>query len=317
MVTRALKLGVMAAVVVASVGAAGLFGPSVIEASGHSATRSFDVDSVGPGGHVEVTINVSGLGAFGGVAERLPGGFTYEPGSSSVPEAAVQVVGDVVIFAILGDGDTFTYTAVAPTMDEGTFMFTGVVTDSGGEGQPVTGSTEVTVGASAVRSIGGDVVAGTHVEVSMSVSGLGEFGGVTEKLPEGFLYLSSTLEDAAVNVDGQTVTFAIIGDSANFTYTVRAPDTVRAPGEAPDYGFTGVVTGSNDVDSAVGGDSSVTVNVEAIELPQDPELELPPTGDVTIPGWLIAVLGVMGALMLTGGATLAFRHGRSNAGRLT
>ena len=311
MVTRALKLGVVAAVVVASVGVAGLFGPSVIEASGHSATRSFDVDSVGPGGHVEVTINVSGLGAFGGVAETLPEGFTYEPGSSSVPEAAVQVVGQVVIFAILGDGDTFTYTAVAPMTAEGTFSFSGVVTDSGGEGQPVTGATDVTVGASATRSIGGDVVAGAHVEVSVSVSGLGEFGGVTETLPEGFVYLSSTLEDAAVSVDGQTVTFAIIGDSASFTYTVRAPDV------AADYGFTGVVTGSNDVDGTVGGASSVTVNVEAIDLPQDPELELPPTGDVTIPGWLIAVLGVMGALMLTGGATLAFRYGRSNAGRLT
>ena len=311
MVTRALKLGVVAAVVVASVGVAGLFGPSVIEASGHSATRSFDVDSVGPGGHVEVSINVSGLGAFGGVAETLPEGFTYEPGSSSLPDAAVQVVGQVVIFAILGDGDIFAYTAVAPMTAEGTFSFSGVTTDSGGEGQPVTGATDVTVGASAVRSIGGDVVAGVHVEVSMSVSGLGEFGGVTETLPEGFVYLSSTLEDAAVSVDGQTVTFAIIGDSASFTYTVRAPDV------AADYGFTGVVTGSNDVDGTVGGDSSVTVSVEATDLPQDPALELPPTGDVTIPGWLIAVLCVMGALMLTGGATLAFRYGRSNAGRLT
>ena len=311
MVTRALKLVVVVAVVVTSVGVAGLFGPSDLEASGHSATRSFDVDSVGPGGHVEVSVSVSGLGAFGGVAETLPEGFTYEPGSSSLPDAAVQVVGQTVIFAILGDAEDFTYTAIAPTTAEGSFSFSGVATDSNGDGQPVTGATDVTVGAAATRSIGADVLSGAQVEVSISVSGLGEFGGVTETLPEGFVYLSSSLDDAAVNVDGQTVTFAIIGDSANFTYTVRAP------GEAAEYSFTGIVTSSNDVDGAVGGDSSVSVEAEEKDLPVDPELDLPPTGDVTVPGWLIAVLGVMGALMLTAGATMAFRYGRSDVGRLT
>ena len=311
MVTRALKLLVVVAVVVTSVGVAGLFGPGDLEASGHSATRSFDVSSVGPGGHVEVSVGVSGLGAFGGVAETLPEGFTYEPGSSSLPEAAVQVVGQTVIFAILGDGEDFTYTAVAPMTAEGVFSFSGVATDSSGDGQPVTGATDVTVGASGVRTIGADVLSGAQVEVSISVSGLGDFGGVTETLPEGFVYLSSSLDDAAVVVDGQTVTFAIIGDSASFTYTVRAP------ADAADYSFSGTVTSSNDVDGAVGGDSTVTVEAEEKELPKDPELELPPTGDVTMPGWLIAVLGVMGALMVTAGATLAFRYGRSAAGRLT
>ena len=311
MVTKALKLVAVVAVVVTSIGVAGLFGPSDLEANGHSATRSFDVDSVGPGGHVEVSVSVSGLGQFGGVAETLPEGFTYEPGSSSLPEAAVQVVGQVVIFAILGDAEDFTYTAIAPTTAEGSFSFSGVATDSNGDGQPVMGATDVTVGAAATRSIGADVLSGAQVEVSISVSGLGEFGGVTETLPEGFVYLSSSLDDAAVSVDGQTVTFAIIGDSANFTYTVKAP------GAAGEFSFTGFVTSSNDVDGAVGGDSSVSVESEEVDLPVDPDLELPPTGDLTVPGWLIAVLGVMGALMLTTGATLAFRYGRSDSGRLT
>ena len=311
MVTRALKLVAVVAVVVTSVGVAGLFGPSDLEASGHSATRSFDVDSVGPGGHVEVSVSVSGLGQFGGVAETLPEGFTYEAGSSSLPDAAVQVVGQTVIFAILGDGEDFTYTAVAPTTAEGIFSFSGVATDSNGDGQPVMGATDVTVGAAATRSIGAAVLSGAQVEVSISVSGLGEFGGVTETLPEGFVYLSSSLDDAAVSVDDQTVTFAIIGDSASFTYTVRAPSA------AGEFSFAGFVTSSNDVDGAVGGDSSVSVEAEEVVLPVDPDLELPPTGDLTVPGWLIAVLGVMGALMLTAGATLAFRYGRSDAGRLT
>ena len=223
MVTRALKLLAVVAVVVTSVGVAGLFGPSGLEASGHSATRSFDVDSVGPGGHIEVSVSVSGLGAFGGVTETLPEGFTYEPGSSSLPEAAVSVEGQAVRFAILGDAEVFTYTAVAPMTAEGVFSFAGVAADDNLDGQPVMGETDVTVGAAAVRSIGADVLSGAQVEVSISVSGLGDFGGVTETLPEGFVYLSSSLDSAAVNVDGRTVRFAIIGDSANFTYTVRAP----------------------------------------------------------------------------------------------
>lgn len=311
MVTRALALVVVAAIVGTSIGVAGLFGPGDLEASGHSATRSFDADSVGPGGHVEVSVSVSGLGAFGGVAETLPEGFSYEAGSSSLSEAAVRVVGQNVIFSILGDAETFTYTAIAPTTAEGTFSFAGVVVDSEGDRQPVMGSTDVTVGAAASRSIEGVALAGTQVEVSISVSGLGEFGGVTETLPEGFVYLSSSLDDAAVSVDGQTVRFAIIGDSAAFTYTVRAPS------EAAEYSFAGIVTGATGVDGAVGGDSSVAVEAEEVKLPQDPDLVLPPTGDVTVPGWLIAVLGVMGALMLTAGATLAFRYGRSGGGRLT
>ena len=311
MVTRALKLLVVVAVAVTSVGVAGLFGPSDLEASGHSAIRSFNVDSVGPGGHVEVSISVSGLGAFGGVSETLPEGFTYELGSSSLPEAAVREAGQTVIFAIIGDAETFTYTAVAPMGAEGIFSFAGVATDSNGEAESVMGTTDITVGAAAVRSIGADVLSGAQVEVSVSVSGLGDFGGVTETLPEGFVYLSSSLPDAAVRVEGQTVTFAIIGDTATFTYTVRAPDV------AEEYSFTGIVTSSNDVDGAVGGDSSVTVETEETELPKDPELELPPTGDVTMPGWLIAVLGVMAAFMVTAGATLAFRYGKPAAGRLT
>ena len=301
MVTRALKLVVVVAVVVTSIGVAGLFGPSDLEASGHSATRSFNVDSVGPGGQVKVTISVSGLGDFGGVTETLPEGFTYESGSSSLSEAAVRVVGQNVTFAILGDGATITYTATAPGVEEGVFSFAGVATDSNGDRQPIMGATDVTVGSAAVRSIAVEepVPSGSPIEVTISVNGLGDFGGVTETLPEGFAYLSSSLSEAAVRVDGQTVRFAIIGDSRTFTYTVSAS---AAAGE---YSITGMVTSSADVDRDIGGDSSVTV------------VALPPTGDLSVPGWLTAVLGVMGAFMLTAGATLVFRYGKSTRGRLT
>ena len=221
MVTRALVLVVVAAVVGTSIGVAGLFGPSEVEATSHSATRSFSTDTVVPGGHVEVEISVSGLGSFGGVTETLPEGFAFD--SSTLSEAAVRVDGQTVSFAIFGDEQNFTYTVVTPEV-EGTYAFSGVTRDSNKEEHAVVGATDLKVGSAAVRTISEDNVdVGTAIEVSLSVNGLGDFGGVRETLPEGFTYVSSSLPEAAVSVDGQVVTFAIIGEGATFTYTVISP----------------------------------------------------------------------------------------------
>ena len=259
MVTKALALVVVAAVVGTSIGVAGLFGPSGVEAASHSASRSFSADTVAPGGEVEVEISVSGLGAFGGVVETLPEGFAFV--TSSVSDAAVSVDGQTLTFSVLGDGDTFTYTVSAPETD-GTYAFAGVTSDSNRETHEVLGDTDVRVGSSAVRNIAIESVGvGAMVEVSISVSGLGEFGGVRETLPEGFSYASSSVEDAAVSVDGQVVTFAIIGDATTFTYTASAPNV------AGTFAIEGVVTNSRGGDAAVEGESSVTVALEEIELP--------------------------------------------------
>lgn len=303
MVTRALKvLAVLAVVAGTFVGVAGLFGPGGVEADGHSATRSFDDASVGPGADVEVSISASGLGGFGGVIETLPEGFTYE--SSSLPESAVSVDGQKVTFAILGNEGMITYTVSAPETQEGVFTFSGVVTDSNRDERAVTGATDVTVGASGSRSISGDVLAGGEVTVSIEVMGLGDFGGVAETLPAGFAFVSTSLDDGQVKKDGQTVTFAIIGDAASFTYKVTASDA------AGDYTFAGTITSSNRVTSAVAGDSMVSVEAEEIELPVV-EPDLPVTGDAAVPTWLLAVMAAAGALMIAGGAGLARRRAAS------
>ena len=84
------------------------------------------------------------------------------------------------------------------------------------------------------------------MEVTITVAGLGT---VTETLPDGFTYVSSSLDPVQVEVTGQNVQFTVLGTS--FTYDVTASST-------PDtYSFTGV---SNPGGGTVGGDDEVTVS---------------------------------------------------------
>ena len=57
---------------------------------------------------------------------------------------------------------------------------------------------------------------------------IGNLGTVTETLPAGFDYASSSLNDAQVSENGQVVTFTLLGE-ASFTYNVTAPDTEGGP----------------------------------------------------------------------------------------
>ena len=107
-------------------------------------------------------------------------------------------------------------------------------------------------GHSAARSFLTDsVAAGSELEVTLQVTGLGGFGQVRETLPDGFVFVRS--EDVTASVDGQTVAFTILGSDATFHYTVTAPIT---PGT---YEFSGTVGDSNRDSLAVGGASSVEV----------------------------------------------------------
>ena len=51
----------MLMMIVAGVGAAGLLSPGPVDATGHSATRSFSATTVTGGGQVDVTVSVDGL----------------------------------------------------------------------------------------------------------------------------------------------------------------------------------------------------------------------------------------------------------------
>ena len=52
----------------------------------------------------------------------------------------------------------------------------------------------------------------------ITASGYGWFGAVTETLPPGFSYVSSSLEDSGVTDVGREVRFSLFGQTA-FTYT--------------------------------------------------------------------------------------------------
>ena len=130
------------AVAVAVVGAAGLWHATPVDATSHSAVRSFSAPWVLPGGRLEVTIAVSDYGGFGQVVETLPSGFSYE--GSDLSEAAVAVEGQTVAFTLLGD-ERFTYTVAAPSA-EGSHSFSGVLLDSHRVDQAVGGDSSIRVG---------------------------------------------------------------------------------------------------------------------------------------------------------------------------
>ena len=262
MVRRALALMVAVAVVGAVVGMVGVLGPRPVEAQPTS-TRSFSADTVAPGGQLMVTLEVGGYGAFGGLTEMLPEGFTYVSSSpSTTPEADGRL-----IFVLSGEMEV-TYTVAAP-FTPSMYTFTGTVTKVSlseqvpDEDEPVIGDTVVTVeldpspeptpSFSATRSFNpASVAPGDPVEVTIMARGYGSFGQVVETLPAEFSYVSSSLgEDAEES--GLVATFTLLEDPKTFTYTVTAPSTSGR------HTFRGIVENSDFDSQPVGGDEVVTV----------------------------------------------------------
>ena len=100
---------------------------------------------------------------------------------------------------------------------------------------------------SATRSFNtAEVAPGGSVIVTITLSDLGV---VTETLPAGFTYMSSSLEASDVEENGQEVAFTRLG-SGSFTYTVTASDMEGT------HSFSGVVTPGG---ATVDGDTDVTV----------------------------------------------------------
>ena len=105
----------------------------------------------------------------------------------------------------------------------------------------------------AIRSFSPPSVAPAgEVVVMITASGYGSFGAVTETLPSGFSYVSSSLEDSGVTDVGREVRFSLFGQTA-FTYTVTASSTEGA------YSFSGVLGNSDREDVPVGGALTIAV----------------------------------------------------------
>ena len=182
-----------------------------------SATRSFGSATVAAGGQLVVTIDASDYGAAGGVTESLPPGFAYVSTTIEDEDEAVQITGQVATgqtarFTLSGE-NSFTYTVTASST-AGSHSFSGVLRDDDRNDHTVGGATDVTVeavaGPRASRSFSpSPVSAGGQVVVTITAVDYGQAGGVTETLPAGFRYVSSSLEDAAVLVTGQTARFTL------------------------------------------------------------------------------------------------------------
>ena len=109
---------------------------------------------------------------------------------------------------------------------------------------------------SATRSFNPATVApGGEVVVTIAAANYGRLGRVTETLPAGFSYVSSSLTDEGevTEVDALTVRFILFGRDQTFNYTVMASNT------AGGHDFSGVLADSDKNDHTVGGDDSVTV----------------------------------------------------------
>ena len=118
------------------------------------------------------------------------------------------------------------------------------------------GAQQITVGAQTVRSFSRTSVApGGEVVVTITATGYGALGAVTETLPVGFSYVSSSLTDEGevTEIDDRTVRFTLQGADKSFTYRVTASSTVGT------YTFMGTLRNEDRVDSPVGGVSSLRV----------------------------------------------------------
>jgi hypothetical protein len=71
------------------------------------------------------------------------------------------------------------------------------------------------------RTLQSSVAPGSELEVQLNLSGF-ETGGIVETLPEGFIYLNSSLHENQVRIEGQHVIFAILEED-NVSYRVKAP----------------------------------------------------------------------------------------------
>ena len=118
-------------------------------------------------------------------------------------------------------------------------------------------------GPSASRSFSPATVAPDgQVTVTIAATDYGQAGGVTEMLPAGFVYESSSVDASQVLVTGQMVRFTLQGDDS-FTYIVTAPST-----EGP-YTFSGMLRDFDRENHEVGGDTVVTVDATPGPAPVD------------------------------------------------
>ena len=242
---------VVAAMMIAViVGVAGLLlVPMVAAQSSPMATRSFDNMTVEPGADVQVTIAVANYGGAGAISEMLPPGFTYKTSSLTRRGSGQE------LRFILTTQSSLTYTATASSV-ENDYTFSGVLKRVGETDFPIGGAASVTVEAAsgsppmATRSFDNMTVEpGADVQVTIAVANYGGAGAISEMLPPGFTYKTSSLTRRG---SGQELRF-ILTTQSSLTYTATASSVEN------DYTFSGVLKRVGETDFPIGGAASVTV----------------------------------------------------------
>ncbi|KKH46928.1 PGF-pre-PGF domain-containing protein [Methanosarcina sp. 1.H.A.2.2] len=97
---------------------------------------------------------------------------------------------------------------------------------------------------SAERTLPSSVNTNEEFQVTVNVADYGAAGQVLEKLPAGFTYVSSTLPEKAVTVNGNKVSFLLMTEK-RFSYTLKAPASTGT------YQFVGLLRDINKTEFSV------------------------------------------------------------------
>ena len=228
--------------------------------TGANVSRSFDPSRVAPGGEVTVTITAESFGLGGSLTETLPAGFTYE--SSSLDDFQVESTGQDVTFTLLSTDNSFTYTVKhTASSPEGSYPFSGTLTDGERMDHIVSGDTSVTVSTgpppTEVGPLKFDVVPAKAVKGAV-VSGL--------KSPIG----SNPLEwDVSDEVTGELVSIANDGVVGDFQVKDEGSGKFRLyvmNSGAPAL----LLSGTQAIDVALTYDDGTTVNLTGGITERDP-----------------------------------------------
>ena len=183
---------------------------------------------VDPDAELTVTIRASNYGSFGQVVETLPAGFSYVDGSIDPATIRSSVIGQAITFTLLGPDVSFSYKVTAASSG-GTHTFSGNLIDDQGNPHTILDS-DIRVDApvtGAARSLPGRVNPGAELTVAIRASNYGSFGQVVETLPAGFSYVDGSTDPSTIrtSVNGQDVTFTLLGPDVSFSYKAMATST--------------------------------------------------------------------------------------------
>ena len=100
------------------------------------------------------------------------------------------------------------------------------------------------------------VMSGAEFDISIQATGYGICGQIVETLPQGFSYLGCDSSDIGVEQLGNIIKFSFIGDSASFTYRVKAPIAENVTV----YTFQGVILDEDRIPHPIEDDEIIVTN---------------------------------------------------------